>query len=116
MSTTPFPLPPSPILSEDKSINDAPTEEVCDADGKPKKRAPAQDQDSDTEAVEPEQAQECLLDSAIELSFPASDPISVSSGFTRIKVPPELVAAKEDHPSIPTPEPEAKQAPATSTK
>ncbi len=41
---------------------------------------------------------ECLLDDAIELTFPASDPISVSSGFKRIKKLPDMAPAKEDHP------------------
>jgi hypothetical protein len=42
-------------------------------------------------------AKETLLDDAVEMSFPASDPISVSAGITRIEVAPEKVDAKTDH-------------------
>ncbi|MGI4846752.1 MAG: hypothetical protein ACRYGK_01225 [Janthinobacterium lividum] len=42
-------------------------------------------------------AAETLLDGAVEMSFPASDPISVSSGITRIEVAPETVDANRDH-------------------
>lgn len=47
----------------------------------------------------PEQgvADEALLDHAIEMTFPSSDPISVSSGITRIEVKPEKVDAGTDH-------------------
>ena len=42
-------------------------------------------------------AKEALLDDAVEMTFPASDPISVSSGITRIDVAPEMVDAHGDH-------------------
>ena len=42
-------------------------------------------------------AKEILLDDAVEMTFPASDPISVDAGITRIEVPPEMVAAASDH-------------------
>ena len=42
-------------------------------------------------------AKEALLDDAVEMTFPASDPISVDSGITRIEVPPEKVDAATDH-------------------
>lgn len=43
-------------------------------------------------------AKEALLDEAVEMTFPASDPISVSSGITRIeRNPPELPPAHLDH-------------------
>jgi hypothetical protein len=46
----------------------------------------------------PEQAaKETLLDDAVEMTFPASDPISVDSGITRIEVPPDMVDAATDH-------------------
>ncbi|WP_426209054.1 hypothetical protein [Massilia sp. TWP1-3-3] len=46
----------------------------------------------------PEQvAKETLLDDAVEMTFPASDPISVDSGITRIEVPPDMVDASTDH-------------------
>lgn len=38
-----------------------------------------------------------LLDDAISLTFPASDPISVNSSITRIEHPPELPPAREQH-------------------
>lgn len=42
-------------------------------------------------------AKETLLDDAVEMTFPASDPISVDSGITRIEVPPDMVDAATDH-------------------
>lgn len=44
-----------------------------------------------------ESAKETLLDDAVEMTFPASDPISVDSGITRIEVAPEKVEASRDH-------------------
>lgn len=45
-----------------------------------------------------ENAKESLLDDALEMSFPSSDPISVSSGIKRITVAPDMVDAGTDHP------------------
>jgi hypothetical protein len=45
-----------------------------------------------------EQAKETLLDEAVEMTFPASDPISVDAGVTRIEVAPDMVDAQGDHP------------------
>jgi len=42
-------------------------------------------------------AKETLLDDAVEMTFPASDPVSVDSGITRIEVAPEKVDASTDH-------------------
>jgi hypothetical protein len=42
-------------------------------------------------------AKETLLDEAVEMTFPASDPISVDAGITRIEVAPEKVDAHSDH-------------------
>jgi hypothetical protein len=47
--------------------------------------------------IEQGMADEALLDSAIEMTFPSSDPISVSSGITRIEVQPDKVDASKDH-------------------
>jgi len=44
-------------------------------------------------------AKETLLDDAVEMTFPASDPISVDAGITRIEVPPDKVDAHTDHQS-----------------
>lgn len=44
-----------------------------------------------------ERAEQSLLDDAVEMTFPASDPISVDAGITRIEVPPEMVDAGHDH-------------------
>ncbi len=44
-----------------------------------------------------DKARECLLDDALEMSFPSSDPISVNSGITRIEVAPDMVDASTDH-------------------
>jgi hypothetical protein len=46
-----------------------------------------------------ETAKETLLDEAVEMTFPASDPISVDSGITRIEVAPDKVEAARDHQS-----------------
>jgi hypothetical protein len=43
------------------------------------------------------EAAETLLDEAVEMTFPASDPISVDSGITRIEVAPDKVEASRDH-------------------
>ena len=42
-------------------------------------------------------AKETLLDDAVEMTFPASDPISVDAGITRIEVAPDMVDAGRDH-------------------
>jgi hypothetical protein len=44
-----------------------------------------------------ETAKETLLDDAVEMTFPASDPISVDAGITRIEVAPDKVEASRDH-------------------
>jgi hypothetical protein len=44
-----------------------------------------------------EEAKEALLDEAVEMTFPASDPISVDAGITRIEVAPDKVEAARDH-------------------
>jgi hypothetical protein len=49
------------------------------------------------QATPEEQAKETLIDGALEMTFPASDPVSVDSGVTRIEVPPEKVDAHDDH-------------------
>ena len=51
-------------------------------------------EETDTEA---QLAKEALLDGAVEMTFPASDPISVDAGITRIEVAPETVNAATDH-------------------
>jgi len=53
---------------------------------------------ADEEAMTDEQkAKDVLLDDAVEMTFPASDPISVDAGITRIEVAPEKVSAHTDH-------------------
>lgn len=47
-----------------------------------------------------EKAQQALLDDAVEMTFPASDPISVDAGISRIEVAPEMVDACGDHQNI----------------
>lgn len=44
-----------------------------------------------------EKAEQTLLDDAVEMTFPASDPISVDAGITRIEVAPDMVDAGHDH-------------------
>jgi hypothetical protein len=46
-----------------------------------------------------ERAKECLLDDAVEMTFPASDPLAVNSSITRIEVAPDKVEASTDHQS-----------------
>jgi hypothetical protein len=55
-------------------------------------------------------AREALLDDAVEMTFPASDPIAVDAGCTRIEVEPDKVDAHDDHPLAAT-IPKAKPAP-----
>jgi hypothetical protein len=52
---------------------------------------------ADEAETEQDKAKETLLDEALEMSFPSSDPISVSSGITRIEVAPDMVDAQTDH-------------------
>lgn len=52
------------------------------------------DDENDTKQ---QKAKETLLDDAVEMTFPASDPISVDAGITRIEVAPEKVDAARDH-------------------
>lgn len=47
-----------------------------------------------------EKAEESLLDDAVEMTFPASDPISVDAGITRIEVAPDMVDAGADHQNV----------------
>ncbi len=42
-------------------------------------------------------AKEALIDDAVEMTFPASDPVSIQSSITRIEVAPEKVDASSDH-------------------
>ena len=44
-----------------------------------------------------DRAKESLLDGAIEMTFPSSDPISISFGITKIEIAPDMVAARSDH-------------------
>lgn len=44
-----------------------------------------------------ELAKETLLDDAVEMTFPASDPISIDAGITRIEVAPDMADAAGDH-------------------
>jgi hypothetical protein len=52
---------------------------------------------ADQDETVTDKAQETLLDDAIEMTFPSSDPISVASSITRIEIPPEKVEAQTDH-------------------
>ncbi|MFA9217105.1 MAG: hypothetical protein ACEQSK_08370 [Sphingomonadaceae bacterium] len=53
---------------------------------------------ADQEVLAPsEQARESLLDDAVEMTFPASDPLSIDAGITRIEVAPDRVDAQQDH-------------------
>ncbi|NRR29618.1 hypothetical protein HSX11_05400 [Oxalobacteraceae bacterium] len=47
--------------------------------------------------TEAELAKETLLDDGLEMTFPASDPVSVDAGITRIEVAPDMVNAQGDH-------------------
>jgi hypothetical protein len=46
---------------------------------------------------EQDKTNETLLDDAIEMTFPSSDPISVASNITRIEIAPDKVDARTDH-------------------
>jgi hypothetical protein len=59
-----------------------------------------------------EQAADELLDEAVEMTFPASDPVAIDSGITRVEVAPDKVDARIDHPIDPemeSPAPAAKR-------
>ena len=43
------------------------------------------------------QAKESLMDDAVEMTFPASDPVAIESSITRIEVAPDKVDASSDH-------------------
>jgi hypothetical protein len=60
---------------------------------------------ADEVETDKDKAKETLLDEALEMTFPSSDPISVTSGITRIEVAPEMVAARTDHQNSQTIEP-----------
>lgn len=74
------------------------------------KRAIAITTIADEGGIEKKKVEENLLDDALEMSFPSSDPISVSSGITRIEVQPDMVDAKTDHQHILAIEPDAVKA------
>ncbi|MDO9218435.1 MAG: hypothetical protein Q7U14_14270 [Lacisediminimonas sp.] len=52
-------------------------------------------------SLDKEQAEEMLIDDSVEMSFPASDPPAVTSGITRIEVPPDMALARLDHQNSP---------------
>jgi hypothetical protein len=56
---------------------------------------------ADVTSAEEEKVQETLLDNAVEMSFPASDPPSVTSSITRIEVQPDMAPAQRDHQNSP---------------
>ena len=41
------------------------------------------------DSADPEEREQELLDDAVELTFPASDPLAVTGGVTRVEVPKE---------------------------
>ncbi|HYD94994.1 MAG TPA: hypothetical protein VEC01_06685 [Noviherbaspirillum sp.] len=43
--------------------------------------------DRNTCSTDPEEREQAQLDDAVELTFPASDPVAVTGGVTRIEVP-----------------------------
>lgn len=55
------------------------------------------------EEVSPKEkkAREALLDDAVEMTFPASDPLSVNSSITRIEQAPDMPAPRFDHQNSP---------------
>jgi hypothetical protein len=56
---------------------------------------------ADELAAEEEKVQETLLDDAVEMTFPASDPPAVASSITRIEVTPDMPPAQLDHQNSP---------------
>jgi hypothetical protein len=55
---------------------------------------------ADEVATEEAKAKETLLDDAVEMTFPASDPTSVASSITRIEVAPDMPPAHLDHQNV----------------
>jgi hypothetical protein len=52
---------------------------------------------ADEDESDNEKAKEALLDDAIEMTFPSSDPIAIEPNITRVDVAPEKVDARTDH-------------------
>jgi hypothetical protein len=52
---------------------------------------------ADDQETPKEKAEEKLIDDAVEMTFPASDPVAIESSITRIEVAPETVEAQSDH-------------------
>lgn len=48
-------------------------------------------------APEEEKVQETLIDDAVEMTFPASDPVAVASSITRIEKAPDMPPAQLEH-------------------
>lgn len=46
---------------------------------------------------EEEKVQETLIDDAVEMTFPASDPVAVASSITRIEKAPDMPPARLEH-------------------
>lgn len=54
-----------------------------------------------TTSPDPEEREQELLDDAVELTFPASDPVAVAGGITRVEASPKKQARKPgDDPPI----------------
>lgn len=81
-STRPSPTEPAPASSPgDNSVS------VTPKDLNPGDAAARDVTERHLDSSDPEEKQQELLDEAIELSFPASDPPAVTGGVTRIEKP-----------------------------
>lgn len=62
-------------------------------------------EEDDTEEA---QAEETILDDAIEMTFPSSDPIAVAPDITRVEAVPDMPDARTDHQNSQSIEPAVK--------
>lgn len=58
--------------------------------------------EGDAAVLAQQEVAETLLDDALAMSFPSSDPVSVVSAITRIESAPEMAPAGGDHPPLHT--------------
>jgi hypothetical protein len=64
---------------------------------------------ADEDNTQKEHAEETILDDAIEMTFPSSDPIAVASNITRVEAVPEMPDARTDHQNSQSIEPAAEK-------
>lgn len=77
---------------EQKGLSSSPgthSRSVTPKDLEPQDAASRDVMERKTDSTNQDEKEEALLDDAVELTFPASDPLAVAGGITRIEVPKE---------------------------